>query len=106
MRVVVPAKAATHSLRTRDYGRCKPLAALTRPTIAIGGYGSPPSRGRRVEILRRSLSRRSLRRLRQRRKRLAFGGEALQQRRRLQRRIVGLLGIIRQPVRNVLQADL
>src|ERR1700712_1049580 len=29
-------------------GRCWPLSQATRRTITIGGYGSPPSRGRQV----------------------------------------------------------
>src|ERR1700735_4581323 len=41
----------------------------------------------------------------QRREGLAFGGEALQQRGGFEARVVGLLGVERQPVRDVLEAD-
>src|SRR3954451_3542187 len=106
MAVVVPAKAGTDTLGAGDRETCKPRVALTRSAITDGGYGSPPSRGRPVEIFRPSSSRGRLRGLRQRRKGLAFGREALQQGRRLQRGIVGFLCVIRQPIRNMLQSDL
>src|SRR5580704_19692189 len=63
---------------------------------------SPQGGGERAPC-RSSPSRRF--RCRQRREGLALGGEALQQRRGLQARIVGLPGVKRQPVGDVLEAD-
>src|ERR1700751_446317 len=63
------------------------LAATRRPGMT--GWGSS-----RLRLL-----------LRQRGKRLAFGGEALQERRGLERGIVCLLGVIGETIGDVLQAD-
>src|SRR5258707_11527539 len=67
------------------------LRLAAHPGMTIGESGAASSR---------------FRGLRHRRKGLAFGGETLEQRRRFQRGIVGLLGVIRQPVGDMLEANL
>src|SRR5256886_9651978 len=81
--------ALAHSERTRNLEI--PGSRCARPGMTTAEGNGPSSRFR----LRR-----------ERRKRATLGGEALEQRRRLQRGIVGLLGVIRQPVGDVLEADL
>src|ERR1700676_3712335 len=92
--------------RPRERGDPSPPALITAKAgyhSAPGtsaAYGSPLSRGRRRGPSSRFGS------LRQRRKCLALGGKALEQRRRLERGIAGLPGVVRQPVGDVLEADL
>src|SRR5262245_41464898 len=81
--------ALARSERTRNLE--VPGSSFGRPGTTLRGRPGPSSR---------------LRLRSERRKRLAFRGETLEQRRRFERGIVGLLGVVRETISNVLQPDL